>query len=314
MERKLVIQGAGAYTLSLPVQWIRKQQLKEGDIVHLEEQEGKILISGVGKSQNKEIEIQINEDKEKRIRIQIQGLYRLGYDTIHILYKTKKQKEIIERICSQYLLGFEITREDNKKNYCMIENVTEPSAEKQEVLLRRMFRILIQSMQIMQEEIQENRITKIKEIEQWTEKLDQYDNFCRRNISKRRFSEEGITLYWTLYTQLHLMQRNILHLHKQCQEIKLTSQTKQDVSIIVKHLTTSIEDFDCAFYESTVDKLNILVEKNDILLYEKILPQLKKEGKNAGILFHYLAEFTRLLTVALSPAIALQYKHQREQK
>lgn len=301
MERKIVEQGEGAHTISLPVQWIRKHGLHSGDFIYIDESENRLIITGKGKKEDKKnIEIKINHESERLIRIQLHGLYRLGYDKITVAFKTQKQRDFIEKICENYLLGFEIT-EDSHHN-CVLENVSEPNSEKEQVILRRMFRILVQSSSLLHKEIKTGKLSSLDEIKQWTQKLDQYDNFCRRSISKQRFTEEMIHFYWSLYAFLHLIQRSILHLYETCCNCDIENKKIVQTSKIFVIL---LEKFHTGFFSNNISYLEEVGTKSYDIVSEKILPLIIKVNGKETILLYYLGEIARLISLASSPAISI---------
>jgi phosphate uptake regulator len=298
MERKIVEQGEGAHTISLPVQWIRQQQLKAGDSVHVTAVEAGLFVSGKGEPQKKEITITTTNQTERILRIQLHDLYRLGYDQITVQYKTGKQQEMIQQICDRFLLGFEVVADGDKQ--CVLENVAEPSKEKQRVLLRRMFRLLIQSCQLLHQELLCKRLAGIKEIQQWTEKLDRYDNFCRRSIAKQRFVEEQTYLYWTLYSSIHVMQRSILHLYKHCSGQKLLGK---DIAKISQDICSIVEQFHTAFFMHDLVALENISETCMRVREQKIMALMGKTQSVVAVV--HLAELLRFLSIATSPAIGI---------
>ena len=52
MRRKIIKQGLGGYTVSLPISWVREQGLKARDDILIEEQKGNLIISASEIRQN----------------------------------------------------------------------------------------------------------------------------------------------------------------------------------------------------------------------------------------------------------------------
>ncbi|PIN77380.1 hypothetical protein COV16_06875, partial [Candidatus Woesearchaeota archaeon CG10_big_fil_rev_8_21_14_0_10_34_8] len=55
MQRKLIKQGDGALTVTLPKKWTKEKNLEAHDIVDIDETEDGIVISAVGKKKEKTI-------------------------------------------------------------------------------------------------------------------------------------------------------------------------------------------------------------------------------------------------------------------
>ena len=48
MKRKLILQGNKSYTLTLPINWIKEQNLESGDDLEVMPQDTDLLIKGTG--------------------------------------------------------------------------------------------------------------------------------------------------------------------------------------------------------------------------------------------------------------------------
>ncbi|NCC71141.1 AbrB/MazE/SpoVT family DNA-binding domain-containing protein, partial [bacterium] len=147
-RRKLIKQGKGGYTIYLPKKWIDKKGLKEGDEIKLEEKDNMLMIN----CDKKEIlSITINIDKNNLVNIRhlMNFSYRNAYDII-IIKNCPKEKitELIE-MASKLLLGFEMISNENQN--LIFENISEPTENKYETLMRRIFIIIKESIKIIKE-------------------------------------------------------------------------------------------------------------------------------------------------------------------
>jgi phosphate uptake regulator len=86
MKRKIIKQANQAYTLTLPISWVRKNSLdKKGSEVDLEEQERNLVITNKGSIEIKGVSIDLNNKKGAReIGSIISALYAKGIDEIKI--------------------------------------------------------------------------------------------------------------------------------------------------------------------------------------------------------------------------------------
>ncbi|MEK6868436.1 MAG: hypothetical protein AABX98_06450, partial [Nanoarchaeota archaeon] len=107
MKRKLIKQGAGGFTVTLPINWIREHNLKQSDEVESEETEEGILISSGIKKKEKSIELDITKYDKRMLLNLLNQSYRLGYDTIRVQYNTQEQATWIEEMTATLLgLGY----------------------------------------------------------------------------------------------------------------------------------------------------------------------------------------------------------------
>ena len=115
MKRKLIKQGLGGVTVTLPIKWIRELNLDAGAEVEVNETEQGILISSQaleGKKKTKELFIK--KEETGRLRTIISSLYRQGYDEITLNFETPFSLNEITKMVES-LLGYIITEQTDKR-------------------------------------------------------------------------------------------------------------------------------------------------------------------------------------------------------
>ena len=302
MRRKLIKQGGGGgLTLYLPRKWLDARGLKPGQEVELTEVDNSLLVSTEARLKKKEIELKLTTEGRTFIIINLNNIYRLGYDRIKAYFKTNKQADFVKEAVENNLLGFEIT--ESGKDYLVLESVTEPSEEKQEVLLRRMFLLIKESLDLLNKDFQAGKFQNLSAIQHLTQKVVQYNNFCKRNISKKKFTEERITFYWTVYTDLLLIQRSLLHLYEQLSQKQF--RISKNAMSIFNSVSSSLNALYESFYKKDVELLRQANEGSQSVLNKQILPALQKSSGLESVVLYYLGEFARLTYVATSPALSI---------
>ncbi|MFA6461861.1 MAG: hypothetical protein WCV90_06355 [Candidatus Woesearchaeota archaeon] len=304
MRRKLIKQGDNALTLTLPAKWTKLNGLKAGKEVDIEEIENKVIISTESKGEKKSSVLKISTESEQIIRSNLNVLYRTGFDRIKVFFNIPKQKNLIKNTVEARLLGFEIVEES--PNYLILENVTEPSEEKQEVLLRRIFLIIKNSFEQLENDFKNKDFSHLSHLIQNSKNVDRYSNFCNRNISKRRFVEERINSYWELYTRLLLTQHSLLHLYEVMQ-----GKNKPVFSNSTLKLFTEIKASFELLYEGFSKKdLKIIEQVNDNnkhLLYGEIFLLLKKSKGEENLILYYCGELARTIYLTTVPLFAINF-------
>ena len=221
MERKLVKQGASTIMVSLPAKWIRKFDLKKGDSINLREKDNRILIFPKEKEEKLETKIKLRGLTESSIRTLITNTYRRGYDKIDVKFENKKQFQLLKTVVKTRLIGFEVV--EKKKKSCVVENITEPSTDKFKPLLNKVFMNISSLFEITKEKMAgEEAKENYEEVE---ERIQKYDNFCRRVIFKKKHKGEDSEMFWTFLTLLIHGQREIYHLNKLIRKKKVSKKT-----------------------------------------------------------------------------------------
>ena len=83
MDRKLIKQGGGGFTIYLPKKWVDEKGLTGGDKVNLSEANTALIVNS-SKPVRKEKVVEITKENKKDIKTILTHLYRNGFDIIHI--------------------------------------------------------------------------------------------------------------------------------------------------------------------------------------------------------------------------------------
>jgi len=152
MKRKVIKQGNGTLTITLPKDWTKKTGVIGGDEIDVQEQEGNfnLSISLVKNKHLKRAEIDITGLDFASIRHSIRAAYKLGYDEILVMFdkpeivefKTGKRSTMMKVMTHEIgmLLGCEIV--EQKKNSILIKDFTFASVGEFDSILKKVFLLL----------------------------------------------------------------------------------------------------------------------------------------------------------------------------
>ena len=143
--RKAIEMGEGTILVSLPKSWVKKNGIKKGDTLAVEELSGrKLLVRPLegGEDQPKEVVIAYPEDELSQVANAVTGAYLLGYDVIRIVGSKVISREDRAGIKATIgrLVGLEIMDEDSKR--ITMQFLLEPTAIIPERVVRRMSGLL----------------------------------------------------------------------------------------------------------------------------------------------------------------------------
>jgi antitoxin component of MazEF toxin-antitoxin module len=308
MKRKLIKQGGSGLVAYIPKKWVDEKKLKAGDEIDFIEEADDLIISAKPKEDKKEIDLDFREEDPLFIKIIINDLYRSGFDRMIISYKTEEQFETVNETVNEYLLGFEITEKRDGK--VIIENITLPEEEKQEVLLRRIFFILEDMFDIIGQKIESKKVND-KQITEDKRKIGQYDNFSRRNISKKKFYQESSSFYWMLYYHLYLISHNLYHLYGVLQEnsrYKASKKILYNFSEIKKFYL----EMQKGFFTKDLSKLKKINTAMNKFLYSPLQKDMQLSKNAEGLVLYYLAELIRLLYKTNTPVLGILLSSQTQ--
>lgn len=179
MQRKLVQQGNSTLMVSLPSAWLKKNNLKKGSLIELEEQQNNLIISNKKTEVKKYSKIKITE-QELPIRRILLSLYEQGIDEIDLEFPQELIIEI-EKIVNQ-LIGYEIIKQEKKS--CKIQDITKSSEEELEIITRRLFLLTKNMFEDSINAIKTNDIELIKHIEYRDLDINKFSYYAKRLINK----------------------------------------------------------------------------------------------------------------------------------
>jgi len=137
--RKIYISGGSTYVISLPKKWVVKEELKAGDSLAVNIQEGRLVIEPSTKYHepvSTEIRVSQLSSADALGRLLIAN-YLVGYDTIHIKLdkESSKYRGAIGETLG-YLIGAEVLEDTG--NRVTIEVLLDPSRMQTLQVLQRM--------------------------------------------------------------------------------------------------------------------------------------------------------------------------------
>lgn len=294
MKRSLVKQGAATLMISLPSKWIKKFGLGKGDEVDLEETDNHLVISKDGFSAKKKTNIKLSGCTESAINTIVVNAYRAGYDVLNVYFDTEKQYKLVLDSINNYTIGYEVTKKEN--NFCVVENITEPTEDKFDILFMKMFYNINLLLNNTEERLKGN--IKFEDYKEVVYKIHQYDDFCRRVISKRNIFGNDSNLFWTFLSMLIHGQREIYNLNKYLDknEIKFKDFEFYDK---VKKIFKMLEE---GYFKKDIAILEKLHDMEKSVIYKDYYGLIKK-NKEENIVLSHMAFAIKNFYWASSPLI-----------
>ncbi len=178
MRRKIVRHGPSSLTISLPLNWLKKNGLKNGNEVKIFENNSELIIRGKGEREKKRMTLDLCE-RRFTTRLFVMPYIR-GYDLIKIKFKSY---EILERIQKNIglMFGFEIVQEE--ENSCLIKNVAESKSQEFEIIFSRMFNVCTHMLDELANYIIKEDKKALEKIPLIERSMTRLDLLCRRMIN-----------------------------------------------------------------------------------------------------------------------------------
>lgn len=296
MERKLIAQGGGkGFTIYLPKKWVEGAGLEAGDSVTLVDTKDGLLVSG-SKAQKRETVVTVTKENQLDIRHILTHAYRNGFDRIEIRNAEQKILDETKEIVNDLLLGFEIT--SREKGRCVLENVTEPAEEKHEVIQRKAFLLIKETMQILITGFEERAFRDVGELRALQ---DKYILFCRRTLIRSKYKYDPI-LEWELFTFLMHIEHGLYYLNRYAIENGIGKDS--EVAGLLRELQRYFNLFYQAFYKQSIGLIHKINKGKAEYHFGKCYEMIEEAKGKRTVILALIREIFRLVQVATSPVLS----------
>ncbi|MFH1316078.1 MAG: AbrB/MazE/SpoVT family DNA-binding domain-containing protein [Candidatus Woesearchaeota archaeon] len=295
MKRKVIKLGPSTLVVSIPSKWSRDNHINAGQEIELTQTDnGLLLQSGKKQKEVKQITVNITEKNRHNLYNILTHIYRKGFDKIRI--NGQDLSHAVKKITEETLLGFELTA--RAKDYCIIENIAEPSEEKFATMLRRIYLVIKESHEKLAESFSENRFQG-NEIEDLRNQNDKFVIFCRRIVHKE-FKKDSI-IYWELLTHLSKIQHVYYYLYKYVE--KNGFEKDKEIMPLLQELKEYFNLSYQAYYTRNLGLIHKMQKQKDDYQFGKCLDLINR-NKNQ-VIFSYIRELFRVIQLGTSPLLSL---------
>lgn len=191
MKRKVIQLAGKTLVISLPSKWVKEFEIKKGDELEVEK-DGRKLIILTENNTNSSKGILNASDFSGFVKRRISTAYKKGIEELEVRYS---EPSVLKHIndALKYLMGYEIVQQG--KGYCIIKNIAKTIEEEFDVLLRRIFLLILDMHEEGINAIKEKNFEKLRDVSLAEETNDKLTNVCKRLINKRNESNNSNLLY-----------------------------------------------------------------------------------------------------------------------
>jgi phosphate uptake regulator len=189
MKRKLIKQASQAVTVTLPIGWIRDNNLKSGEEVDFEVRENDLIISSGKKTVGNSIKLDISEMPKNTKYNLINAAYAAGVDKIKLEIKRSDYPNFNVNI------GYAIV--DQNERQLIIKDIGGNSVENLEEIFKRSFQMIIGFYDSAIEDIFEKHRENYDEVRNRDAEINKFVLFLQRAIMKKTYpkSSEGKIMF-----------------------------------------------------------------------------------------------------------------------
>lgn len=299
MKRKVIKQGNGTLTITLPKEWTRKVELRNGDYINIEDKDSGLLVTKEGKEKEpQKTSIDISNTAIFLDRL-LNAIYKKGYDEVELYSDNPSVLNRVEKSLNNFTIGFDIVRQS--KNSCVIKSVADVQESEFENILRRTFLLLKSQAEGLVEAMESEAITSIPNLRHMEQTNNRYTAFLRRVLNKKGHGNANDEKL--LYCLIEFLEK-VADEYKYLFDFLLKSNKNiRKIPKDIIELYRKIDEF--------VDSIIKLHYKYDSGLTEKLFQDRKKmvseclqlldsSNNRDCVLAHYSLAITQLLSGILS--------------
>ena len=218
MKRKLVKQGLNALTITVPSDWIKRNNLNAGDEVDMNEVEDTLHISTESKKPTKEIIVDISGIIPRLADRFIARAYQKGYDKVTLKFDDHELMLAVKNKVPE-LMGFEILNID--RNKIEVQVVSKELDLDFDVMLRRGFLILMDMAKTCHDAWKSNDKKSLENIFHQDFDVNRFLYFCLRELNKsQKMMSFGRSILYYLIESLEDLGDELKELGKNLAKLK----------------------------------------------------------------------------------------------
>ncbi len=281
MKRKVIKQGNGTLTLTLPKDWTKKVKLNGGDELDVTESEAGLLVHSPSVTGKGKIQIDATGYNERVTRLVLSAAHKSGYDEIEIIYDNPEIIKVAHELVKELYLGFSIVEQTQKR--CVLKAIASDKVEDFENVLRRAFLVALSMADTSLEMIKDKKFDDLSTLVPLEHFNNQLTNFCERALNKKAY-KNGSCFYYVVAWNLEKVCDNYKYIADHRDLVK--GAICKRILDLYKEVNEFFRQFYEIFYKFDVMELVKLTEKGKSLLKE--LHKVKNLTEYEIIIMHYL--------------------------
>ncbi|MBI5148338.1 phosphate uptake regulator PhoU [Candidatus Pacearchaeota archaeon] len=185
MKRKIIKQANQAYTLTLPIDWIRKNKLSEKSEVDVTISEKALIVNSGGKVEGGKAKFDANNLNLNSIFRTLNALYSKGIDEIELYSKKDLSSELISFLNNT--LGFALIEQKNDKY--VIKDVRGGDYRDLDEIFKRVFQMILLFYESTIKDIFFDRKETLESLNKRDLEINKFCFYLQRAINKQSYPD-----------------------------------------------------------------------------------------------------------------------------
>jgi phosphate uptake regulator len=284
MKRKVIRQGHNTLTLTLPIKWVKTQNINPGDELNIEIGDDQLIVT---RSENpitkplKEGSVFLDRNDLSSVRTSLGVLYRKGYDIINVNYNNDEIFKLIKDAI-HHLIGFEIV--EKKQGFCKIKSYLLEEKEDFIGTINKFFSTIKTSQKILREDYIKGEYNNLEELEEYRFSCWKQRDLAMRTVIKHNIYNEDNYAYIIIIWTVEKINRNYKRMYRILKENNL--KYKKEILTLYDEVTDYIDEFYKGLIKKDITYFEKLHIEHDRLVSKifEMSPRLKKDNLMVGYL------------------------------
>lgn len=263
MKRKVIKQGNGTLTITLPKQWTNKVGLKGGDEIDINEGKMGLLLNTQYHEVPKSISINIDDLEQLALAKLLIACFEQGYDTISLNFTKPKMKswthgtENTTNIINFFvgrLVGFEVTSQTSKS--ITIRNLSKKFTRFEDIL-PRLFFLIKEYLQHLTDAMKTGDYSDLKECENRHDNITKLVALASRMVcEENKYSKIETLNYFTILNYMDKITDFIRYAYRNTDSFK--KKVSKETIVLAEKALEYIELYRHFFYKFDYKQVNEL--------------------------------------------------------
>ncbi len=185
MIRKVIKQANQAYTITLPIEWVRANNIDKKPEINIEMQDRSLVVSNIHEVSLKKAEIILEQNDSIALARKVCALYAKGIDEISISSKEDIHAAILES--TSELIGYALVSQ-NKNNY-VIKDIGGGNYSDLDEIFKRVFQMVLMFYDSAITDIFGKGVETLSGLDKRDAEINKFCLFLERAINKMSYSD-----------------------------------------------------------------------------------------------------------------------------
>jgi len=265
MKRKVIQLAGKTLVVSLPINWVKLNNVFKGDEIEVQEKGPTITFSTEKHISKEKTSVDVSNIAPMAKRI-VASAYKAGFDEVEIKYNSSEELKRVQEVLIESCMGYEIL--SRTKNTINVKNISSIDSSQYSTMMRKSWLTTIQMGELLEEAMKTNNEETFENIILTDLTVNRFTDFCRRiiNITNHIVKKPGIE-----YSIIECLEK-IADKYKTTAKYLLKEPTKNNE---LQKIVKSVNEMLRAFYESYY-QINYIKLTEYKTLHEKIFSNINK--------------------------------------